>query len=431
MSLATIHDTITAVSTPLGTSALATIRLSGADAIGIASRCIDSADRLFTTIGGGSFYTNVIDADGTHIDDVVVTVWRAPRSYTGEDTVEFHTHGSPVIADLVQRLCIASGARLAEPGEFSRRAFIHGKLGLEELERTVLRLGASSKESLTKVESLLNAKFTRLRDVYEQIIALLAQVNAEIDFGESDIVKLSNFESQLDSIGTSLDEFLARSINELENKGYYSVALTGPPNVGKSSIFNALLRYERSIVSDVPGTTRDYVEAFVMFEGFRVKIIDTAGLRSAQDLIESKGIALGSAVAEKADVVLRITDPQTRSTLALQDEYVVHNKADLDGYSTGITFSAITRQGLDTLIGFIKEKVSALDSARTNYQIGESEATIIGTARKRCGKSLLNKEITIAAEELRSAADSIAGLFGMNVSEDSLEYIFHKMCIGK
>lgn len=431
MSLATLHDTITAVSTPLGTSALACVRLSGRDAISIAARCIESPHRLFTTVGGASFYTNVVDASGAHIDDVVVTAWRAPRSYTGEDIVEFHTHGSPVIVDKVQRLCIVSGARLAEAGEFSRRAFMHGKLGLEELERTMMRLDASSEDVLSKIETLLNAKFARLRDVYSDIISLLAQVNAEIDFGESDQIELTQFELQLEAIRQKLDDVIEQSANRQANKGYYSVALTGPPNVGKSSIFNALLRYERSIVSEIPGTTRDYVEAFVIFDGFRVKLIDTAGVRRGEDPIEARGIELGSAMAEQADIVLRITDPESRTTQGFQDEYVVHNKCDLDKYSHGISFSATSGEGMSGLIGFLRMVVSELDGVNTGYQISESEATTVRTVRARLDNTLLNKELSIIAEELRSAADQVATLFGMNVSEDSLEYIFHKMCIGK
>lgn len=431
MTLATLHDTIVAISTPLGTSALASLRLSGPEAIAIAARCTDTPKKLLTAIGGMSIYTNVVDTEGAHIDDVIVTVWRAPRSYTGEDIVEFHTHGSPVIVDAVQRLCIAGGARLAEAGEFSRRAFMNGKLGLEALERTIMRLDASSEGSLGKIEMLLSAKFNRLRAIYDAIISLLAQVNAEIDFGESDHVDTSGFSHDLDRIRAEFDDFIARAANVQANKGYFSVALTGPPNVGKSSIFNALLRYERSIVSDTPGTTRDYVEAFVVFEGFRVKIIDTAGLRDATDTIESKGISLGSAIAEEADIVLRITDPERRATHATRGEILVHNKCDLDGYTDGIAFSATTGQGLDRLIGFIKEKVMALDAERTGYQIADTEKELIQSIVAILDKSLLNNELSIVAEELRIAADRVASLLGLNISEDSLQYIFNKMCIGK
>lgn len=431
MSISTLHDTIYALSTPLGSSALATLRLSGRDAVRIAAKCIESSEKIFTALGGDSFYTNVCDSSGNRIDDVVVTVWRAPRSYSGEDIVEFHTHGSPVIMDMLGNQLALYGARLAEHGEFSRRAFMNGKQSLEELERTLMRLDASSEEGLTKIERLLSEKFDRLRNVYDDIISLLAQVNAQIDFGESDNVEITGFEAQVESIVAKLDHLKAKAINEQINKGYYSLALTGPPNVGKSSLFNALLRYERSIVSPTPGTTRDYVEAFVMLEGFKVKLIDTAGLREAYDHIETKGIELGTSVAERADVVLRVTDPETRATQGFADEIIVHNKCDVDDFRNGIFVSAQTGEGLPVLIGSIASMISIIDSARTGYSVSKSESMIIEATKQQLNNSLKNNEISIIAEDIRSSADKIASLLGYNIAEDNLKYIFSKMCIGK
>ncbi len=431
MSLTTLTDTICALSTPLGTSALATLRLSGADAIVIAAKCLQSPERLITALGGESIYSTIKDITGGHIDDVVLSVWRAPRSYTGEDIVEFHTHGSPVITDLLQRQLIAHGARLAEAGEFSRRAFMNGKQSLQELERTLMRLDASSEDSLSKIEPLLQAKFDRLREVYDDCISLLAQVNAEIDFGESDQVELSGFAAQMGAIRHKLSELVARSVNQQLNKGYFSVVLTGPPNVGKSSLFNALIRYERSIVSDIAGTTRDYIEAFVMLEGFKVKIIDTAGLRDSADSIESRGIALGKDIAEKADIELRMTDPATRSVRAATGQILVHNKCDLDGFSDGIAISTVTGQGMKELISLIKNEIAAIDQGRTSYNIAETELATIESVRQRLNNSLINKELSLIAEDLRFSADAIASLLGFRITDDNLNYIFTKMCIGK
>lgn len=430
MSLAIFADTITALSTPLGTSALATLRLCGTDAIAIAARCIESPEKIFTLLGGDSFYTNVANSDG-HIDDIVVTVWRAPRSYTGEDIVEFHTHGSPVIVDLIQRQLIAGGARLAEAGEFSRRAFINGKMCLEDLERTVMRLGASSEGSLSKIEKFLHAKYDKLHSIYNDIISLVARVNAEIDFGESDHVELENFSSYVNEIQAKLDRFLAQSVNEQLNKGYFSIAFTGLPNVGKSSIFNALLRYERSIVSDMPGTTRDYVEAFIMLEGFRVKLIDTAGLRDPGDEIESRGISLGAHAADNSDITLYVTGPESRAAQGSQGEIIIHNKCDLDRFANGICISAKTGEGIPKFVDILKSRISELETARTGYVIGESEVRTITSIKHILDNLLLSNELAIIAEELRSAADKVASLFGLNVTEDSLNYIFNKMCIGK
>ena len=431
MSISTLHDTIYALSTPLGSSALATLRLSGGDAICIAGKCIETREKIFTALGGDSFYTNICDSSGNHIDDVVVTVWRAPRSYSGEDIVEFHTHGSPVIMDMLGNQLALYGARLAEHGEFSRRAFMNGKQSLEELERTLMRLDASSEEGLTKIERLLSEKYNRLRNVYDDIISLLAQVNAQIDFGESDNVEITGFEAQVEAIVAKLDNLQAKAINEQINIGYYSLALTGPPNVGKSSLFNALLRYERSIVSETPGTTRDYVEAFVMLEGFKVKLIDTAGLREANDHIETKGIELGTSISKRADVVLRVTDPETRESRGFADEIIVHNKCDVDAFRNGIFVSAQTGEGLPGLIRSIASTISLIDSARTGYSVSRSESMIIEVTKQLLAKAMKNNEISIIAEDIRSSADKVASLLGYNIAEDNLNYIFSKMCIGK
>src|SRR5581483_4799027 len=165
-----------------------------------------------------------------------------------------------------------------------------------------------------------------------ELISLIALVDAEIDFGESDHISIDGFESKIRGVANSLDHLIRMSSVRRENTGYFSVALTGPPNVGKSSIFNALLNFERSIVSDVPGTTRDYVEAFIEVEGFRVKLIDTAGIRETGESIEARGITLGANAATRADISLRVTDPTDRAPRTQSGNVLLHNKKDLDGW---------------------------------------------------------------------------------------------------
>ena len=431
MSLTTLHDTICALSTPPGKSAIAVMRITGADAIRISAKCISDPEKLFTTRSGDSLYTNVIDESENHIDDVIVTVFRSPHSYTGEDLVEIHTHGSTLIIDLLQNLLTSNGARLAEAGEFSRRAYMHGKISLQELELLTLRIDASSERALSKAQSLVAKKYETLRSVYDSLIGLLAQVNAQIDFGESDLVQIDGLEDRVQSLRTSLQIFLEQASNKSVNKGYYSVALTGPPNVGKSSLFNALLKYERSIVSDIPGTTRDYLEAFIIIDGFRIKLIDTAGLREATEEIESKGIALGKSATEEADLTLRITDPQSRNINALQGEILIHNKSDLDHFKKSLSISAKTGEGLDLLIHFLREHLLSFDLQYSSYYISDSERSLIGQVLSTLAKVLSLNDITLVAEDFKQAADTISSLLGYNIGEDSLNHIFLKMCIGK
>jgi tRNA modification GTPase len=431
MSLATLHDTICALSTTPGKSAIAVMRITGSDAIAISSKIISDPEKLFATRGGSSLYTNIIDENKNHIDDVIVIIFRAPHSYTGEDLVEIHTHGSTLIIDLVQKLLTAGGARLAEAGEFSRRAFMYGKISLEELELLSLRIDASSERSLAKAETLIAKKFDRLRSIYEELISLLAQVNAQIDFGESDHVEISGLEDKINGVELSLQSLLEQASNKSANKGYFSVALTGPPNVGKSSLFNVLLKYERSIVSDIPGTTRDYLEAYIIIDGFRVKLIDTAGLRNAIEDIESKGIALGKSATEEADLSLRITAPESRNVIPIPVEILVHNKCDLDHYSEEISVSAKTGEGLERLINFLKEKLTESDTQFSGYQISQSERSLIDEVLNILSLNLSFDDITLLAEDIRKAANIIASLLGSNIGEDSLNHIFQKMCIGK
>ncbi len=431
MSLAMLSDTIVALSTPLGTSAIASIRLTGFDAIKIASKIIESPERLFTALGGSSIYTNVVDSGGAHLDDVIIALYRAPNSYTGEDLVEIHTHGSEVITSTIQEQLVSFGARLAEPGEFSRRAFMYGKMTLEDVERTNERIGAQNLHILSQAENLVKQKFERLHSIYEELIGLLALVNAQIDFGESDQIEIEGLSESVNDIRLNLAELLKAAINKESNKGYLTVALVGPPNVGKSSLFNALLKYQRSIVSDIPGTTRDYVEAFIMLDGYRIKLVDTAGIRESQDEIESAGIELGIIAKDDADIILRITDPESRDTAALQGEILIHNKADIDHFVSAYSVSAVAQNGIANLVQLIETIALERSSEHTSYSLSQSERASIQKAQGILDSITQVEDITLLAEDIRQAADIIASLIGLNISEDSLNHIFLKMCIGK
>src|SRR6188768_70788 len=214
MSLASLHDTITALSTPPGRSAIASIRVTGEDAIRIVAKVIDTPEKLFSALSGSSVYTNLLDSSAIAIDDCLVAVYRAPNSFTGEDVVEIFPHGSTVITDIILECLVALGARLAEPGEFSRRALMHGKIGLEELEEINLRVDAASPHQLERAKHMVQAKYTRLRAVYDKMIELLALVNAQIDFGESDQIEIEGFEERVAEAKRELNDILTASKNK-------------------------------------------------------------------------------------------------------------------------------------------------------------------------------------------------------------------------
>ncbi|MEI8134234.1 MAG: tRNA uridine-5-carboxymethylaminomethyl(34) synthesis GTPase MnmE [bacterium] len=431
MLLERLHDTICALSTPVGKSAISVIRITGNDAIRVASRTLAHPEKIFLARGGTTLYTNLIDADGNTIDDVIVGVFRAPYSYTGEDLVEIHTHGSVPISQLAERSLIAAGARPAEPGEFSRRAFIHGKISLADLELLSMKIDASSEHQLTNVEYFVQKKFERLKNIYQSLIALLAQVNAQIDFGESDQIELEGLELQVQLARQALETLLAEAAGRQMNKGFFSISLIGAPNVGKSSLFNTLLHYERSIVNETPGTTRDYVEAFITISGFRVKLIDTAGLRDGAETIESIGIALGRAAADDSDMKLRISSPDNRNLISTTGEIIVHNKSDLDDCDLPLSVSAKNGNGIADLIAFITKYLRDFDSQNSSYSISESERSLAREVLTLLDSIIEFDDITLLAEDLRKATDIIASLIGFNINSDSLDHIFLKMCIGK
>ena len=291
-----------------------------------------------------------------------------------------------------------------------------------------MRLPSVSYEVLN---SRLNEKFQRLRTAYNEIISLIALVDAEIDFGDSDDVQISDFENRITKVVQSLKMLLRDSTNRRENAGYFSVALTGPPNVGKSSIFNSLLNFERSIVSEIPGTTRDYVEAFVNVDGFRVKLIDTAGIRETEAILESRGIALGSDAARHSDISLRVTDPLDRSPILFDGEKLLHNKIDLDGWNSDLCISAISGIGIESLHEWLSNELMKRSSDFNRIAMSEGEISKLQSVVESLEGINLNSEPALLSDDLRLFASEIGMLLGMNISEDSLNYIFSKMCIGK
>ena len=427
--LSQFHDTIAAIATPEGRSALAIIRISGPDAIAVVSNIVSDRDALWTARSGTSIYTT-ITTDREIMDDVIIHIFRAPKSFTGEDLCEITPHGSPIISREILSLLVLNGARQAEPGEFSRRAFFNGKIGLEDAELIAIKADAQSDAELHGAELALHEKFARLRDAYDALISLIAHVDAEIDFGESDHVVIDHFDDRIASVTVSLNQLIRDSTNRRENAGYFTVALTGPPNVGKSSIFNALLNFERSIVSETPGTTRDYVEAFINIDGFRVKLIDTAGLREATESIEHRGIQLGQAATRHSDFTLRVTEPEDRSP-EVNGAELLHNKIDLDAWDSRLRMSAKTGEGIESVHQWLSDRLRERSAEFSQIALSESEQRTLEAIVAALSNIDHNMEPPILSEELRGAASNVGQFLGMNISADSLDYIFSKMCIGK
>lgn len=431
MSLRQHQDTIVAAATPSGKSALALIRVSGPDAINRVASLISDPSKVYVALGRSTVYVDVLDMEGTLVDDVVLSIFRAPKSFTGEDLIEISCHGSGVIVQEIVGLLLENGCRQALPGEFSQRAFFNSKISIEQAELIDTRIASESIGELRGSERAIHEKYQRLRELYDTLISFLAKINAQIDFGESDDIHFSDLGSDRDALVHLTNTLIHQASIRSANAGYLSIALVGPPNVGKSSLFNALLQFERSIVSDIPGTTRDYLESFLPIEGFRIKLIDTAGIRDANESIEARGIAYTHEVRKRADVVLYLTDPLSRTSQSDDSDLIVHNKSDMDAWGEGISVSAKTGAGLDRLHTKLVELIKSATSESTGISLSTHELSLLEKMRTGLKVMDLSTDLTLAAEDLRLVIDNAAQLLGTNINEDTLNHIFLKMCIGK
>lgn len=304
-------DTIAAISTAAGTGAIGVIRLSGRDAVSIADS-IFKGRSLARQAGHTAHFGRISDKDGREIDEVVVTLFRNPHSYTGEDVIEISGHGSPYILSQILDSCLTAGARLAQPGEFTQRAFLNGKMDLAQAEAVGDLIAATSSAAQQTALNQLRGGFSRdLNELRDQLIHFAAMIELELDFAEEDVefADRQQFRQLIDQLKTNTHKLIAsfRLGNAIKNG--ISVAIIGRPNAGKSTLLNALLNEERAIVSDIPGTTRDTIEESLNIDGVLFRLIDTAGIRAdTDDTIENLGIERSRANADRADIIIYLRD---------------------------------------------------------------------------------------------------------------------------
>lgn len=454
-------DTIAAISTPPGRGGIGIVRLSGPKALTIAATLLETAETLEH---GRARFTRVLDPlnrSAAPIDEAVVTAFHAPRSYTGDDLVEVAAHGSPVVLEAILRGALATGARLAAPGEFTQRAFLSGRLDLTQAEAVHDLIAAQTLEQArTAAQQLGGALSRRVAPAKEQLLHLIAFLEAGMDFasGELDDVDVYPTEQIAEKIRLTREplEALARSFRggQLLRSGA-SLALVGRPNAGKSSLFNRLLDRPRAIVTPVAGTTRDTVEETLSLCGIPVRLIDTAGLRreseAPADEAEAQGIARSREALADADLVLLIHDAtqvlgQEERTLLAElvgrPHILVRNKVDLLHDAVGeeqpptVFTSAITGEGLDTLRNAIlhelrAESALAESGALNNLRQQEAVTAALGTlaAAELANAHGLPHEVLLM--DLHNALRSLDALTGVTTTDDILGRIFSTFCIGK
>jgi tRNA modification GTPase len=447
-------DTICAVATPPGTAGIGIIRVSGPSAFSIADRL--AARSAKTSIGRARGHTirraRIVDADGSIIDDVLLLVFRAPRSYTGEDVVEISAHGGPMPIRRIMGRLLACGCRHADPGEFTQRAFLNGKMDLSQAEAVGDIIAARTEEAhqLARRQSdgRLSAQLSAIRGI---VLGVLARIEASIDFPEEtgELDRAVSMED-VDAASAEISRLLATADSGMLYREGLRLVLAGRPNVGKSSLMNALLRATRVIVTEFPGTTRDLVEETFSLRGIPIRAVDTAGLRETEDAIERIGIAMSREALESAGLVLHVCDVTDGFTaddesierlLSDRPHLIVWNKWDLAGSDApggGIRVSAATGWNIAALEDAIAEAV--LHGASP----GDSAAAIITherhrSALQRAAAALSEARRTLEAGlpadfvsiDLRGALDCLGEITGETATEDIISEIFSRFCIGK
>jgi tRNA modification GTPase len=455
-----LDDTIAAIATPLGEGGLAVLRLSGPQALATADRCFVPVGKASVKPSAAATHTiqyGRIEDHGRVVDEVLVAVMRAPRTFTREDVVEITCHGGLLPARLILDLLLKHGARLAEPGEFTRRAFLHGRLDLAQAEavadlihsRTDLALAAANEQLAGKLSQRIN----RLRD---DMVKTLAHVEAHIDFPDEDISPDTKEQllQRLEQGVVFMDELLSTANEGQILRRGIRAAIIGRPNAGKSSLLNQLLGHDRAIVSPIPGTTRDTIEETANIRGVPVVFIDTAGLREGGDEIEAEGIRRSRESLARAELILNVLDA-SESYSALNevrpDEFggkkriVVLNKIDLprrlelppDWEEPAVKVSCVTGAGLETLKDAIRDRVWSggikaemlqvmINSRHQDALRRGREATLRAIDALRAGQTL-----ELAAMDLRIAVNAVGEIVGKTSTEDLLDSIFSQFCIGK
>ena len=456
-----MSDTIAAIATPAAPSAIGILRLSGPEAISALSA-------LFRPLGGRPLTEyedrrlvlgELLGPEGEVIDQALATISHGPRSYTGEDTAEVQCHGSPAVLSLGLEALFARGVRQAGPGEFTRRAFLNGRLDLTQAEAVADLIDAETPAAVRQAAGQLSGALSRrVGAIYDGLTHLLAHFHAVLDYPDEDIdpFRADTIRAALDQARRALEELLTTYQRGKYIAGGVPCVLVGRPNAGKSSLLNALVGYDRAIVTDVPGTTRDTVEARCVLGGVTLRLIDTAGIRETDDAVERIGVARSKAALEEAALALVLWDgsvPVTEEDVALLESamdrapvILVRTKADLpsapmpvlglERMPPVVSVSARTGQGLDKLGELVAERfptagAGAAGELLTNARQAQAARRALDSVG-RAGESLA-AGITPDAllTDVEEALSALGELTGANIREDVTARIFERFCVGK
>ncbi len=448
------EDPIIALCTPQGAGALALLRVSGSGV----RQLIDSFTRLaskkkVTEVPSHTVHFGwVLDDAGNHIDQVMIIVMDGPRTFTGEDVIELTCHNNRFLIEALIEQALKHGARLAQEGEFSKRAYLHGKVDLIQAEAINELIGASTQQALKASLAQLEGSFSQQISTLEQdLIRTLAWCDASFEFLDEEEEFGERIKAELQTILTTLTSIKSRFAIQQQLRQGIKIALIGSVNAGKSSLFNALLQQKRAIVTDIAGTTRDVIEAGLSYKGNQWTLVDTAGLRSTQDCIEQEGIKRSYEEAHAADIIILVIDgsrPLTQQELALytdlKERYprkslIVQNKADLPLHPQrfeALPLSTLTRLHLDTLYEQIEAKSAELYATMESpFLLNQRHYSLIITLEDKLKAILPLLSGAIAYElvsyHLHDALTILSELTGKSISEAALDRVFKEFCVGK
>ena len=452
-SLSQNEDTIVALATPNGIGAISVIRVSGPNAIPSVDKVFSGKKKLVDCASHTIHYGKILESRGEAIDDVLISVFSNGHSFTGEDSIEISTHGSPFIAQKIISILLQQEIRLAEPGEFTKRAYLNGKLDLAQAEAVADVINSRTEVSLrgarNQLDGVLSKKIDSLR---EQLIHTSSLIELELDFAEEDIhfMSLQEIVRNIDEIIVEIEKLLQTfSFGKVIRDGV-NVALVGPPNAGKSSLLNYFLKEARAIVSEVPGTTRDIIREDLFIDGILFRLFDTAGMRATEDAVEKEGVDRSKNALKEADIVLFLNDTTVGFSESLYSEILdlnqlerivrVANKVDIakpEPSKYDVQISAKTGEGMQTLFEKLKEVAlghssyterTAIVSNIRHYDSLNKANEHLKSAKESIQKQLTGEFISV---DLRNAENSLGEIIGKITSDDILNNIFSKFCIGK
>jgi len=451
-------STIVAISTSPGIGGIGIIRMSGEDVFEILSKFFvpknNSEIKSYTLK-----YGNIVDNQNKIVDEVLVSYFIAPKSYTTENMCEINSHGGIVVMNKILEICLENGAIMAEPGEFTKRAFLNGRIDLSQAEAVIdiinSKTDKESKVALNQLEGNLSEK---IKEIRQKVISILADIEVTIDYPEYDVeeVTKSKISSFLQEIDILLDELKKSFLNGKILREGIKIAIIGKPNAGKSSLLNLILNEERAIVTDVEGTTRDTIEEFINIDGIPFKIIDTAGIRMANDEVEKIGVEKSLKISEESDIILAIfdiskdLDDEDKKILKIienKNAIILLNKKDLNKRGnlteisntkkTIIEISAKEKIGVEQLYNEIS-KIFKLNEIAVDGELivsNNRHKSLIINAQNNLKKAQQiledNMPIDIISSYMKEIIEELGKITGENVTEDVINEIFSKFCLGK